>query len=91
MKTITKLAFLAAAVAAIGTSAAFADDQQLQNRLALQRQAAERSQKSTTIAVYAGHQGVVSRSAMQGQRPDLRFERRMNAKGQEFGIYVPLK
>ena len=89
MKTITKLAFLAAAVAAIGTSAAVADDQQLQNRLALQR--AQASQKSTTIAVYAGHQGVVSRSAMQGQRPDLRFERRMNAKGQEFGIYVPLK
>ena len=89
MKTITKLAFLAAAFAAIGTSAAFADDQQLQNRLALQR--AQASEKSTTIAVYAGHHGVVSRSAMQGQRPDLRFERRMNAKGQEFGIYVPLK
>ena len=89
MKTLTKLAFLAAAVAAIGTSAAFADDQQLQNRLALQR--AQASQKSTTIAVYVGHHGVVSRSAMQDQRAELRFERRMNAKGQEFGIYVPLK
>lgn len=89
MKTITKLAFLAAAVAAIGTSAAFADDQQLQNRLALQR--AQASEKPTTIAVYAGHHGVLSRSAMQNQLSDVRFERRMNAKGQEFGIYVPLK
>ena len=89
MKTNVKLAFLAAAVAAIGTSAAFADDQQLQNRLALQR--AQASQKPTTIAVYAGRHGVVSRSAMQNQLSDVRFERRMNAKGQEFGIYVPLK
>ena len=91
MKTITKFSIIAATLAALGTSAAFADDQQLQNRLALQRQAAERSQKSTTIAVYAGHHGVVSRSAMQEQRSKVRFERRMNAKGQAFGIYVPLK
>ena len=89
MKTITKLAFLAAAVAAIGTSAAFADDQQLQNRLALQR--AQASEKPTTIAVYAGRHAVVSRSAMQNKLSDVRFERRMNAKGQEFGIYVPVK
>ena len=89
MKTNMKFAFLAAAIAAIGTSAALADDPQLQNRLALQR--AQASQKSTTIAVYADRHGVVSRSAMQDKRSELRFERRMNAKGQEFGIYVPVK
>ena len=37
MKLITKLSFIAATIAALGTNAAFADDQQLQNRLAVQR------------------------------------------------------
>ncbi len=39
MKLITKLSLVAATFAAIGTSVAFADDQQLQNRLARQRAA----------------------------------------------------
>lgn len=91
MKTITKLSLIAATLAAIGTSAAFADDSQLQNRLVLQRQAAERDQKSTTIAVYAHRHGVTQRSTMLDDRSELRFELRTNAKGQGFGIYVPLK
>ena len=90
MKTITKLAFLTAAVAALGTSAAFADDQQLQNQLALQRAQAPGSQNSTTIAVYADRHRV-SRCAMQDQRSEVRFELRMNAQGQQFGVFVPVK
>ena len=91
MKTITKLSLIAATLAAIGTSAAFAGDSQLANRLALQRLAAERNGKSTTVAVYANRQGVSQRSAMQNDRSELRFEQRMNAKGETFGIYVPVK
>lgn len=88
MKTISTLA-LAVAVAVIGTSTAFADDQQLQNRLALQRQAAQRNQ--TTVAVYAGRHGVGHRSTMQNKRSESRFEWRTNARGQGFGVYVPVK
>ena len=91
MKTITKLSLLVAALAGFGTSAGLADDQQLQNRLSLQRLAAERDQKSTTVAVYAGRHGFGQRSAMQDTSTNLRFEWRMNAKGEAFGIYVPVK
>lgn len=91
MKTITKLSLIAATLAAFTSSAALADDSQLQIRLALQRQAAERNQQPTTIAVYAHRHGVSQRSAMQDDRSVLRFDRRMNAKGESFGIYVPVK
>lgn len=91
MKTVTKLSLIAATVAAFASNAAFADDQQLQNRLALQRQDAQRNQTSTTIAVYAGRHGVSQRSARQDQRADVRFELRTNAKGQQFGVFAPMK
>jgi len=87
MKTITKLSLIAAALAAIGTSAAFADDQQLQNRLALQ----QLGQKSATIAVYASRRGVSQRRAMQDERSEPRFELRTNAQGQQFGVIAPVK
>ena len=89
MKNITKFSLLAATFAVIGTSGAFADNQQLQNQLALERQAAERNQQ-TSVAVYA-HQRGVGQNAMQGDRPELRFELRTNGKGQTFGAYVPVK
>ncbi len=89
MKTISTLA-LAAALAVIGTSAAFADDQQLQNRLALERQAAPRNQ--TTVAVYANHRAVGSANCpMVEQRAETRFELRANAHGQQFGAFVPVR
>ena len=91
MKLLTKLSLIAATVAAIGTSAAFADDQQLQNRLALQRaQAPQGSDRTTTVAVYANQRGV-GRSAVQNDRSEARFELRSNAHGQTFGAYVPVK
>ena len=91
MKTVTKLSLIAATLAAIGTSAAFADDSQLRNRIDLQRQDAQRNQQSTTIAVYAGRHGVSQRSAMQDRRSETRIEWRTNANGQRFGILAPVK
>lgn len=87
MKFSTKLAFIATAVVAFGSSTAFADDPQLQTRIAAQRQAAERDKQSTTVAVYAGgHVG--HRHMMQNQRSATRFEVRSNAHGQTYGVFV---
>lgn len=91
MKYITTFALIAATVAAIGTSAALADDQQLQNRLALQRAQMERNQRTTTIAVYAGRHGVGQRHTVLPKRAETRFELRSNAHGQQFGVFVPVK
>lgn len=90
MKSITKLSFLAATVAVIATSAAFADDQQLQNQLALQRAQGAQASGTTTVAVYTNDRGV-GRSAMQETRSESRFELRSNAHGQTYGAYVPVK
>lgn len=92
MKSITKLSFITAAIAIISTSAAFADDQQLQNRLALDRaQSAPASRTATTtVAVYANDRGV-GRSETQAVRTESRFELRSNAHGQTFGAYVSAK
>jgi hypothetical protein len=90
MKSIMKRSILAASVAVIATSAAFADDPQLQNRLALQRAQGAQSDRMTTVAVYANDRGV-GRSAMQETRSESRFELRTNAHGQTFVAYVPVK
>jgi uncharacterized protein (DUF2141 family) len=91
MKNITKLSLIAATLAVIGSSAALASDSQLENRLALQQRDAERVQKSTTIAVYAGRQGVSQRKSVEGDRSEVRFEWRTPARGQGYGSYVPAK
>jgi hypothetical protein len=96
MKHSTTFALIAAAVAALGTIAAFADDQQLQNRLALQRaqmerDQMERDQKTTSVAVYADRHGVGQRSTMQNERSETRFEFISNAHGQTIGAWVPVK
>jgi hypothetical protein len=89
MEHITKLSFLAAIVAVFGANAAFADDPQLQNRLALQRSQA--SQQATTVAVYAVKGLTLGRTDSINQRSESRFELRTNAHGQQFGIYAPVK
>lgn len=91
MKHITKLAFIVAAVAAIGTSVASADDQQLRHRLNTQRQELQNNQQPTTIAIYAGRRGVSQRSMMRDERTGTRFELRSNAHGQVYPAYVPAK
>ena len=87
MKNISHLPLVAATLAVIGSSAALAGDSQLEHRLALQRQTAERTQTTTTIAVYADRHRV-SRSATEADRSEARFEVRTNAHGQTFGAYV---
>ncbi|MEO8351736.1 MAG: hypothetical protein ABI680_08390 [Chthoniobacteraceae bacterium] len=91
MKTVTKLSLSAVVAAILGTSAALADDPQLQNRLALQRAQAA-TDHQTTIAVYAGDRGVGrSSSGSDDRRADTRFELRTNAHGQTFGVFVPVR
>ncbi len=92
MKSIMKRSILAASVAVIATSAAFADDPQLQNRLAAQR--AEAARNTTTVAVYANERGVgrsAARGAARNQRTETRFELRSSAQGQIHGAFVPVK
>jgi hypothetical protein len=89
MKNITKFSLIAATVATIGASAAFAGDSQLQDRLFWQRKAAEREQQKS-VAVYSKQLGL-GQSGTQGARPELRFEWRLNGKGQGYGAYVPVK
>lgn len=91
MKNLIKFTLLAAVAATLGTTAAFADDQQLQNRLAIQRAQAEQANPRTTIAVY-GTRGVGrSERTTNERRSETRFELRSNAHGQRFGAYVPAK
>ena len=91
MKMITKLSLIALTVAAFAASTSIADDAQLNNRLAHQRQAIERNQKSPTVGVYADRRGVGQRGMMDDRRTEPRFEMRTNAKGQQFGLFVPGK
>ena len=90
MKLFTKLSLIATTFAVIGTSAALADDQQLQNRLALERAQASPPAQQTTVAAYANQRGM-GRMNMNDQPAESRFELRSNAHGQTFGAYVPVK
>jgi hypothetical protein len=56
MKLITKFSLIAAALAVFGAISARADDQQLANRLAIER--AQASNATTTVAVFSGGQGL---------------------------------
>ena len=90
MKLLTKLTLIAASFAVIGTSAAFADDQQLQNRLAAECARASPPAQQTTVAAYANQRGT-GRMNVNEQPSESRFELRSNAHGQTFGAYVPVK
>ncbi|HEY5893018.1 MAG TPA: hypothetical protein VIT91_07280 [Chthoniobacterales bacterium] len=91
MKNIIQLSLVTAIIAVVGTGAAFADDPQLQNWLALERQAAQR-QQMTTVAMYTQEQGVGQKASMQqDRRTEKRFELRFNAHGGVYGAHVPGK
>jgi hypothetical protein len=90
MKTLTKLSFIAATVAALGSSAAFADDSQLRNRLTSQEaQDSPRASNSPTVALYSTRNGV-SGSASQDERPEVRFQLQSNSHGQAVGSYASI-
>jgi hypothetical protein len=88
MKPITKFVFLTV-VAAVGTGVAPADDQNLRNRLDIQRQERDRMERSTTIDVYAIRRDVSHRPAAIAERTGVRLEWRTNAHGQIFPVFVP--
>jgi hypothetical protein len=82
MKTLTKLTVAAALAAFLGSTAVFADDQQLQNRLAVQRAQAAKNQQTTTIAVY-GTTGVGKKGERIG-RAEKRMERHDTGRGTHY-------
>jgi hypothetical protein len=88
MKLITKLTLVVGTLAALGTSSVFADDPQLRNRLDLERAKAGRSEKTVTVAVYAGRRGV-GRAVTVERKRGSHFELRTTAHGQTYGAFVP--
>ncbi len=82
-----KLQFLTLALFALA-GVASADDQQLQNLKDIQR--AQASQRTETVAVYAGGRAL-SQTYAAPQGVDTRYEVRTNAHGQTSGGYVPNK
>ncbi len=88
MKSITKLSFAAVAASVITLGTAFADDPQLQNRLALERVRDPQNVKAmATIAVSASGHGIGGRVSQYTSKKS-RFELRSNAHGQIFGVFV---
>jgi hypothetical protein len=81
MKFVMKLTLVAAALA-IGTGAALADDQHLQSRLASE-QAQNAPRATTTVAVYANHQGVIHAEAPANDA--AHYEVHLNAHGIPIG------
>jgi hypothetical protein len=68
MKSLTKLTFLAATAAVLGTTSAFGDDPHLRTQLAIQRAQMEREQPTTTIALYARGRSVGARERVNTTR-----------------------
>jgi hypothetical protein len=89
MKRIMKLASFVAIIAAFVGAAAYADDPQLQERLALQRAQDPSAGLRPTIALFGSHKGIGH--AKNEARPKLRFEIHTNPNGQDFGVYVPVE
>ena len=96
MKIIMKVSLITALAAGFSGGIALADDQQMQNLLALQRsqmQSNQSSQNSTTIGVYANRQGVSHQDTkrMQHERRESRFELQSAGQGQVSGRWEPAR
>lgn len=94
MNFITKLPYIVASLAMVGSTAAFADDPQLQARLARERAQLPDTDRSVTIGAYVDHRGLDQRYVEQRdverreEARDLRFELRDTGHGQLRGVYV---
>ena len=87
MKLLTKLPVITLAFAVLGSSAAFADDQRLQQRLFWeQAQDSASRQPTTTIALYSSQRRGGS-VATQNDKSPGRFHLRSNHHGQVRGDY----
>jgi hypothetical protein len=87
MKTITKITSAALLAAIVSTTAAFADNQRLENRLIRQRTELAKKNKETSVAVDPKGQGIGS--GTEAAQPQFRFGLRYNAHGQSTGSYTP--
>jgi hypothetical protein len=76
MKSLTKVSLIAALVALISTSAAFADNQRLENRLLRQHAKLIATEKTTV--------------AFGGSPAKVRYELHTNGHGQTSGLYIPV-
>ncbi len=91
MKTPFKSTLIAASVAVLGINAAFADDSQLQTRLALQRQEMRRNQSTPTIAVYACARGVGQVQRTEQREQQYVWKTRQVGNGPLITYRVPAK
>lgn len=88
MKTLTKSSLITAAAALLGTATGLADDQYLQNRLAMERRAADLNQ--TTVAVYSDKGlGRAERAGAPDQ--GVQLQERSNPRGERTFIYAPVR
>jgi hypothetical protein len=90
MKLLTHLSIVAAAIAVLGSSAAMADDSQLQNRLAIQNGQNSPQISSSTVALYSTRNGISS-AATPAERSDVRFQLRPNNHGQFAGSFESVR
>jgi hypothetical protein len=90
MKHIIKFSFITEIIAVLGTTAVFADDQQLQNRLAAHRAQAPNDRESTTVGLY-NNGSALALTETATQPSESRFELRLNGHGQTIEAYVPVK
>jgi hypothetical protein len=87
MKHSLTFSLIAATVSALGISSAFADDPNLQNRLAIERaQDSSQALNSPSMAIYSTRNGVGARTP-EARRPGFRFHLRSNPQGQFEGSY----
>jgi len=87
MKTLTRLIAIVATTALLGGVTTFADDSQLQNRLAVQRQI-EASKGATTIALY-GHRTGIGSSTGKAKTAALKVEAHYTPHGTAHYRFVP--
>lgn len=90
MKTITRILTIAATAALFGGTAALADDPALQNRLAMQKQQAERNQAGVTVGFYNRGKGIGHTAKTPG-RTDLRVKEHFMPHGTAHYLLVPAK
>jgi hypothetical protein len=87
MQLLTKLSLVGVVLTAIGTSATFADDQRLQNRLAGDQAQNSPRAEQTTVAVYANHHGV-GRADAAAKDNSKEYVIRLNGHGTPTGVWI---
>ena len=87
MQLLTKLTLAAVVLTAIGTSATFADDQRLENRLAADQAQNSPRVEQTTVAVYANHHSVGRADATTADNGQ-QYVIRLNGHSTPIGVWI---